>query len=161
MTTRFLGEGNIGNIDGRTINNGNEEPRVVISLNVHFDNLVKNKRTDELEDQGGFWAPVEFWPQNIEIAQHLVNNIFKKGMRIKVDGNLVNEKFEDRDTGEERSIMKVRTFQTGISICLQRLELTELVAKKPPTEKSDNTSQEQPTNETNETEFDFDDDIPM
>lgn len=161
MTTRFLGEGNIGNIDVRTINNGNEAPRVVISLNVYFDNLVKNKKNDELEDQGGFWAPVEFWPNKVEIAQHLVNNIFKKGMRIKVDGNLINEKFEDKDTGEERSIMKVRTFQSAISICLLRLDSVELVAKKAPTEKTDNTSQQQPTNDTNENEFDFEDDIPM
>lgn len=82
-------------------------------------------------------------------------------MRIKVDGNLINEKFEDKDTGEERSIMKVRTFQSAISICLLRLDSVELVAKKAPTEKTDNTSQQQPTNDTNENEFDFEDDIPM
>ncbi|UYZ83102.1 single-stranded DNA-binding protein [Entomomonas sp. E2T0] len=143
MGTRFLGEGNIGNIDSRTINNGNDTPRIVVSINVHFDNLVKNKKTDELEDQGGFWAPVEFWPQNIETAQHLIKNVFKKGMRIKVEGNLVNEKFEDKDTGDARSIMKVRTFQSGISICLQRLQSTELVPKKINTEESNNSSQEQ------------------
>ena len=130
MSTKFIGEGNIGNIDKRTIANGNDEPKVVISINTHFDNLVRNKKTNELEDQGGFWAPVEFWPQNEAAAVHLINNIFKVGMRIRVEGNLVNEKFNDKDTGEERSLMKVKTFQSGISICLQRLQATTLEPKK-------------------------------
>lgn len=157
MATRFLGEGNIGNIDMRSIANGNHPPRVVISLNTHFDNLVRNKQTDELEDQGGFWAPVEFWPQTDKIAQHLVTNVFKKGMRIRVDGNLVNETFADKDTGEQRSIMKVRTFQSGISICLQRLTSTSLAEPKraqpsneqnQPNEQSQSTQNDMPLNQS-------------
>ncbi|MFD1260437.1 MULTISPECIES: single stranded DNA-binding domain-containing protein [Entomomonas] len=122
MSTVFLGEGNIGSINNRTVANGNETPQTVISLNTHFDNLVRNKKTDELEDQGGFWAPVEFWVKDPDEASLLITKIFKKGMRIKVDGVLVREEFEAKETGEKKVIMKVRTFRSGVSICLQRLE---------------------------------------
>lgn len=126
MSTVFLGEGNIGSINNRTVSNGNEAPQTVISLNTHFDNLVRNKKTDELEDQGGFWAPVEFWVKDPDEASVLINKIFKVGMRIKVDGVLVREEFDAKDTGEKKSIMKVRTFRSGLSICLQRLEFVTM-----------------------------------
>lgn len=122
MSTKFCGEGNIGAVEKRIISQGNEPPKVVVSLNIMYDNSVKSKKTGEYEDLGGFWAPTEFWPKDIQTADHLITKILLVGMRVKVEGQLVQEKFTDKQTNVERTLMKVRTTMNGVSLCLTRID---------------------------------------
>lgn len=128
MSTNFNGEGNIGTEpEVKTVSGGNNEPSVVMRMSVHFDNTVKV--AEGYEDRGGFWAQVEFWPRSLEEATRL-KSIFQVGMRIKVDGNLVQEKWKDKNTNEDRSQMKVRTFTSGLSIALHRIDSVTLSPAK-------------------------------
>ena len=51
MSTHFVGEGNIGSVpDYREFQNGNDEPRRLLRLNVYFDNPIP-KKDGEYEDR--------------------------------------------------------------------------------------------------------------
>lgn len=143
MSTNFNGEGNIGTEPDIKIiaSNGNNEPAVVMRISVHFDNTVKVG--EQYEDRGGFWAQVEFWPKTLDEANRL-KAIFQVGMRIKVDGNLVQEKWPDKTTGEERSQMKVRALPSGLSIALHRVEAVTLLPTKKPSAQQQNEIPPQP-----------------
>ena len=97
MSTHFHGEGNIGSPpEFREFPNDNDEPRRLLRLNIYFDNLMQRK-DDEVEDRGGFWAPVELWHREADHWQTL----YQKGMRVLVEGRMVREEWEDaRSTSE-------------------------------------------------------------
>ena len=81
MSTHFVGEGNIGSApDYREFQNGSDEPRWLLRLNVYFDNPIPKKDGD-YEDRGGFWAPVELWHRE---AEHW-KTLYQKGMRVLVE----------------------------------------------------------------------------
>lgn len=109
MSTHFLGEGNIGSEpEYREFPNGNDEPRRMLRLNVHFDNPIPKKDGD-FEDRGGFWAPVEVWHRDTEHWRSL----YQKGMRLLVEGRMVREEWIDADDNE-RFTMKVEARRIGI-----------------------------------------------
>lgn len=92
MSTRFIGEGNIGSAPKYDeYPNGNDEPRRVLRLNVYFDNPVP--RDDGFEDRGGFWAPVQLWHSE---AEHW-SALYQKSMRVLVDGRFVQDRWTDSD----------------------------------------------------------------
>jgi single-strand DNA-binding protein len=96
MSTHFHGEGNIGSLpEFREFPHGNEEPRRLLRLNVYFDNLMQRK-DGEVEDRGGFWAPVELWHRDAGHWQAL----YQKGMRVLVEGRMVREAWEDAEANE-------------------------------------------------------------
>lgn len=92
MSTRFVGEGNIGSApEFFEFPQGNAEPRRLLRLNVYFDNPVPVG--DEYEDRGGFWAPVEWWHTEAENW----SSLYQKGMRLLVDGRIVRDEWTDKD----------------------------------------------------------------
>lgn len=108
MSTYFSGEGNIGSTpEFREFPNGNEEPRRLLRLNVNFENPVPTK--DGYQDRGGFWCPVEIWHRD---AEHW-SNLYQTGMRVKVDGRMVREEWEDAENNK-RETMKVEARSIGI-----------------------------------------------
>ncbi|AIV77170.1 single-strand binding family protein [Burkholderia pseudomallei] len=92
MSIRFIGEGNIGSApEFREFPHGNDDPDRLLRLNVYFDNPVPVK--DGYEDRGGFWAPVQLWHEDTE---HWTT-LYQKGMRVLVDGRIVQDKWTDKD----------------------------------------------------------------
>ena len=109
MSTRFIGEGNVGSDPTLKMfpGNGNQPPRGVLRLNVRFDNPVP---TDEgLVDRGGFWANVEIWGRDVEQWAPL----YQRGQRVQVLGQMVQDTWKD-ETGQERSAFKVTGARVGI-----------------------------------------------
>jgi single-strand DNA-binding protein len=124
MSTHFLGEGNIGSVpEYREFNNRNEPPRRLLRLNVYFDNSVPVK--DGYEDRGGFWAPVEIWHRD---AEHW-SNVYKKGMRVLVEGRTVKEEWED---SEENARVTFKIEARRVGILPYRLETVTLSTKPTP-----------------------------
>ncbi|MGL4667076.1 MAG: single-stranded DNA-binding protein [Saezia sp.] len=109
MSTYFNGEGNIGsNPEFRVFPNGNDEPKTMMRLNVYFDNPIP--RRDGFEDKGGFWAQVEIWHKD---AEHWCKQIYQRGMRVLVTGNMVSQEWDDEE-GRKRTAMKVEARRVGI-----------------------------------------------
>ena len=122
ISTHFVGEGNIGSApDYREFQNGNDEPRRLLRLNVYFDNPIPKKDGD-YEDRGGFWAPVELWHRE---AEHW-KTLYQKGMRVLVEGRTVRDEWEDADENE-RVTFKVEARRVGI--LPYRIESVALSAK--------------------------------
>lgn len=93
MSTRFISEGNIGSApEFREFPNGNDEPNRLLRLNVYFDNPVPTK-DGSFDDRGGFWAPVQLWHPDAEHWRAL----YQKGMRVLVDGRVVQDRWTDKD----------------------------------------------------------------
>lgn len=109
MSTHFIGEGNIGSApEFREFSKGNDEPNRLLRLNVYFDNPVP-KKDGTFDDRGGFWAPVELWHRDAEHWQTL----YRKGMRVLVEGRTVRDEWEDADANE-RSTFKIDARRVGI-----------------------------------------------
>lgn len=108
MSTRFIGEGNIGSdpIVKMFPDNGNQPPRGVMRLNVRFDNLVPTEHG--LIDRGGFWANVEVWGRQVEEW----STLYQRSQRVLVIGRMVLDTWEK--DGEEQSAFKVQADRVGI-----------------------------------------------
>lgn len=110
MSTFFNGTGNIGaDPEYRVFPQGNGEPRHMLRLNVRFDNPIPVKEGG-YQDRGGFWAPVEIWHQD---AQWWCD-LYQKGMRVLVQGRIICQEWEDKKTGDKRTIFKVEARDIGI-----------------------------------------------
>jgi len=109
MSTRFIGEGNIGSApEFHQFPNDNDEPHRLLRLNVYFDNPIPAKE-GKFEDRGGFWAPVEIWHRDAEPWSKL----YHKGMRVLVDGRAVREQWQDREENA-RVTFKIEARRIGI-----------------------------------------------
>jgi single-strand DNA-binding protein len=121
MSTRFVGEGNIGSApELHEFPRGNDEPRRLLRLNVYFDNPVP--LDDGYEDRGGFWAPVEWWHQD---AEHWTS-LYQKGMRVLVDGRIVRDEWTDKEDNP-RETFKVQA--RLVAILPYRVEQIALASK--------------------------------
>ncbi|MEA3291737.1 MAG: single-stranded DNA-binding protein, partial [Pseudomonadota bacterium] len=78
-----------------------EELRDLAVLRVRFNRpaLVDGK----WEDRGGFWANVEVWGER---AKSL--DCIRKGAIVGVAGNLVMDRWQDKETGETKSALVVK-----------------------------------------------------
>jgi single-strand DNA-binding protein len=122
MSTHFYGEGNIGSPpEVREFTNGNDEPRRLLRLNVYFDNPVP-KKDGEYEDRGGFWAPVEWWHRDAGKWATL----YKKGMRVLVEGRTVRDEWEDAEANE-RVTFRIEARRVGM--LPHRIEAVTLTPK--------------------------------
>lgn len=109
MSTYFIGTRNIGaDTEYKVFPQGNGDSKKLLRLNVRFDNPVPCK--EGYQDRGGFWAPVEIWHPDAEQWCAL----YQKGMRILVQGRIVCQEWDDKETGEHRSIFKVEARDIGI-----------------------------------------------
>lgn len=105
MSTRFLGEGNLGaDAEFKEFPHDDSPPTRRLRMSVYFDNPVP--KDDGFEDKGGFWARVELWHADAEQWCHL----FRKGMRVLVDGRMVRDDWRD----DEVVSFTVRAKRVGI-----------------------------------------------
>lgn len=75
--------------------------RDVLELRVYFDRPVPDG-DGNYADKGGFWLNANLWGSRAKPLSELLD----KGMRVRVEGTLIQETWEDRE-GEERSGMKL------------------------------------------------------
>ena len=114
MSNRFLGRGNLGaDPEIRYTAGGENEP--VCSLRIFFDR-PKPDGNGGFEDKGGFWLDTNLWGARGEAAARLL----KKGARVLVTGELYEDTWQDRETGEDRS--KVRLRAENVDLDLNRLD---------------------------------------
>lgn len=133
MSTRFIGEGNIGSApEFREFPHGNDEPNRLLRLNVYFDNPVPT-RDGGYEDRGGFWAPVQLWHTDAERWATL----YQKGMRVLVDGRFVQDRWTDKeDNPRVTFVIEARS----IGILPYRLDTIALSPKTVSVAESDGSS---------------------
>ena len=102
MSNEFRGEGNLGAqptlkkvlVDG--------EPHSVAELRIFFDRF-KSDGQGSYVPNGGFWLTGSIWDQRAEACvEHL-----QRGARVHVIGELVQDTWTDRETGDERSEFKL------------------------------------------------------
>ena len=122
MSNHFAGRGNLGadpdlkhvEIDG--------EPRAVAALRIYFDRPVPDG-DGGFTDKGGFWLPVNLWGPKAETIAKLL----RKGARVRVEGTLVQDTWDDRETGEPASRIEVQA--DSIDLDLARVEAITFRAK--------------------------------
>ena len=114
MSNKFSGRGNLGaDPELRFTAGGESDP--VCSLRIYFDR-PKPDGKGRFEDKGGFWIDTNLWGTRGETAARLL----KKGARVVVTGELYEETWQDKETGEDRS--KVRIRAENVDLDLNRLE---------------------------------------
>ena len=100
MSNSFSGTGNVGLApELRNVNIGGRAAQV-LELRVFFDAYKENAEGDLVQDDAAsFWKNVTLWNSRAErAAKHLI-----KGARVHVVGHIKGERWEDKETGEERS----------------------------------------------------------
>ncbi len=124
MATRFSGRGNLAEAPTlKTVEVGGEY-RQVAQMRIYFDRPVPADE-DDFKDKGGFWLDVNCWGRR---AQHAAR-VLPKGARVHVEGNLAQEIWKDRETGGDRS--KLRLNADYIALDLSRVEAITLRPKSP------------------------------
>ncbi|GAC1626342.1 MAG: single-stranded DNA-binding protein [Nevskia sp.] len=98
---RFSGVGNLGDKPKFKTVPISDEMRDVLELRVYFDRPVPDG-DGSYADKGGFWLTANLWGNRAKPLSELLD----KGMRVRVEGTLIQETWEDRE-GEERSGMKL------------------------------------------------------
>jgi single-strand DNA-binding protein len=115
MSNRFAGVGNVGAAPELRWVGVRGEPRPVLELRVYFDRRVP-RGDGKFEDDGGFWLTVSQWGSRAEDLAKLL----QKGARIQVMGTLRQEEWEDRETGANRSELRVTADAIFIDpVCLE------------------------------------------
>ncbi len=124
MSNQFIGRGNLGadpelkhvEIEGET--------RSVAELRIYFDRPVPDGEGGFI-DKGGFWLPVNLWGPKAEvIAKHLC-----KGARVRVEGTLVQDTWEDKDGGE---VSRIEVQADSVDLDLARVEAVTFRTKTDP-----------------------------
>lgn len=139
----FIFDGNIGSTPELTFQPGNErsggEQRPLLKLNVKYDRLVKTNNPEQpYEDKGGFWVSVDYWGRNGEE----LNKLLQKGMRVRIEGELRIDTWEDKNNPGEMVSGMALTAST-ISIMPQRLESVILKPRQSHGAQNNNSAQQE------------------
>jgi single-strand DNA-binding protein len=102
MSNKFSGRGNLG-ADPELRYTAGEDSEPVCSLRIFFDR-PKPDGNGGFEDRGGFWLDASLWGKRGEAAARLL----RKGARVSVSGELYEEAWQDKDTGEDRRRLRLR-----------------------------------------------------
>lgn len=97
-----------------------DEP--VAEMRAFFDRPVPDG-SGGFKDKGGFWCDVEIWGNRAERCA----NLLRKGCRVVVSGTLVQERWPDKDTGEEKWKFCVKA--DIVALDLARIESVNFKAK--------------------------------
>ncbi|MBL3601258.1 MAG: single-stranded DNA-binding protein [gamma proteobacterium endosymbiont of Lamellibrachia anaximandri] len=122
MSANFNGTGNLGNTPSLRHVRVEDEERPVCEFRVFFD---RSKPDGEggYEDIGGFWLTVNVWGKRAEAAaRHLA-----KGTRVKVEGRLKQDSWEDKESGEPR--VEIRLDADDVTLALSRIEQVRFMPK--------------------------------
>ena len=88
------------NLKKITTNNGEE--RTVFNARVLINRSRYNEETDQYDDKGSFWVSFSLWGRAAEAFQGL--NL--TGARLLIVGELAQESWTDRESGETRTGMR-------------------------------------------------------
>ena len=115
MKNFFYGEGNIGRdpILKYVSVKGVQKPVVEFDVRFSYDKL--NTETGEYEDNGGFWASVNFWGKRAESAY----KILKSGVRVFVIGEQSQEEFiatKGERIGQTLTATNISASHIGLSL---------------------------------------------
>jgi single-strand DNA-binding protein len=118
MSNYFSGFGNVGTAPTlRRVPVGGEQ-RPVADLRVYFDRRVP-KGEGQFEDEGGFWLTVSVWGARAETVTRLI----EKGVRIYVEGTLRQESWQDKDTGADRSELRLTADAIALDLlCVESVQ---------------------------------------
>lgn len=123
MSNRFIGIGNLGTQPTLKTIPG-ETQRQVADMRIFFDRPVKDPETDQYEDKGGFWLDISAWDRLADDVMRL----FKKGMRVKIEGSLKLNSWQDEASGEERS--RLVLYADEATLVLNRVETVVMQPKQ-------------------------------
>lgn len=107
MSNTFTGTGNLGaapslrNVDVPA-EGGGKEKRAVCDLRVFIDRPVPDGK-GKFVDRGGFWLTAILWGPRAEAIAKLLG----KGARVTVIGTLYVHTWDDRESGETRSDLRL------------------------------------------------------
>ena len=121
MANKFYGRGNLG-ADPELRYTPGDDSQAVCALRVFFDR-PKPDGNGGFEDKGGFWMNVAYWGTRGEAA----HRVLEKGARVTVAGELHEETWQDKQSGESRSRLSVRA--DTVDLDLSRIERVTWRAK--------------------------------
>lgn len=127
MSNQFWGTGNLADSPTLKAVKVNGEERKVAEMRIFFDDY-KPDGQGGFEQVGGFWMDVAAWGRLAE----QVTELCRKGARIKVVGALREDRWADKETGEERS--KLHLVADDLSLSLSRIESVQFRARRETTE---------------------------
>ena len=102
MANRFEGRGNLAAVPELKRVQVDGEERLVAELRIYFDRQVPDG-DGGFTDRGGFWLTVNLWGDRAEV----VSNLLPKGARVHVTGTLVQDTWNDKESGEERRALEL------------------------------------------------------
>ncbi len=102
MANRFEGRGNLAAVPELKRVQVDGEERLVAELRIYFDRQVPDG-DGGFTDRGGFWLTANLWGDRAEV----VSNLLPKGARVHVTGTLVQDTWNDKESGEERRALEL------------------------------------------------------
>ena len=120
MSNQFTGTGNVGTAPALRQVHAADGQREVAEMRVYFDRRIP--KGNGFEDKGGFWLTVSVWGSRAARVAEVV----QKGARIQVSGTLRQESWKDRESGAERSELRL----TAESVTLDLLCIDSVAYKK-------------------------------
>jgi single-strand DNA-binding protein len=115
MSNVFVGKGNLGTAPTLKRVSVSGEDRAVCELRVFFDEYSRDAQ-GEIQQSGGFWLTCSAWDRLAEATAKLL----RKGARVKVEGRLREETWQDKTSGEMKS--EFRLAVDDVTLALSRIE---------------------------------------
>ena len=124
MSNEFRGTGNLGAAPAlkHVMVKGEDSP--VCELRIFFDEYSRDTNGD-IHQSGGFWMTGSVWGRRAESTAKLL----RKGARVRVEGRLREETWEDKETGEQRA--EHRLAIDDVYLALSRIESVQFKEKAP------------------------------
>lgn len=122
MPNEFRGTGNLGAAPILKHVMVKGEDQAVCELRVFFDEYSRDDK-GEFQQSGGFWLTGSVWGRRAEST----SNLLRKGARVRVEGRLREETWEDKETGEQRA--EFRLSIDDIYLALSRIESVQFREK--------------------------------
>jgi single-strand DNA-binding protein len=115
MSNEFRGTGNLGAAPTLKHVTVKGEDRAVCELRIFFDEYSRDEK-GEIQQSGGFWLTGSVWDRRAESTARLL----RKGARVRVEGRLREESWEDKESGTPKS--EFRLAVDDIYLALSRIE---------------------------------------
>lgn len=129
MSNEFRGTGNLGVAPSLKHVTVKGEDRAVCELRIFFDEYSRDEN-GEVQQSGGFWLTGSVWDRRAESAAKLL----RKGARVRVEGRLREESWEDRESGAAKS--EFRLSIDDVFLALSRIDSVQFKEKSGPAEDS-------------------------
>ena len=111
MANRFEGRGNLAAAPALKRVQVDGEERLVTELRIYFDRQVPDG-DGGFTDRGGFWLTANLWGKRAEPVAKLL----PKGARVQVVGTLVQDEWNDRESGEARRALELGVEQVSLDL---------------------------------------------